>query len=255
MLTPAEQLFSETQGRILRAWSTVSIFRRFVDAGFDAAKQAQIKDAETLWNSVISDPQYTKLVYDVDQFRKTFPKEKFAEAIAKQSTEMTTNLINAATILFGHSMMDAAVFDFCRVTALHAPDDWKVEVSNRQVPLSKLREQPLETIEAAKLNEFLADLEMKSLAEKIDRLHARCRPKNNWSPMVGYVFDREKIKRLDLLRQGIVHGDALGQPIADAAGEFLYMHRTCWYFMGLVHMRYGIRMDPSVAFSGKSEQQ
>ena len=69
--------------------------------------------------------------------------------------------------------------------------------------------------------------------------------------MVGYAFDPDRIERLDLLRQDIVHGNALGQAIPDAAEEFLYMNRTCWYFMGLVNMRYGLRLDPVVALGPK----
>ncbi len=117
--------------------------------------------------------------------------------------------------------------------------------------LCLVRVQPLEEVEGLKLNDCLADLEMKSLKEKIERLHARCRPEKKWSPMVGYAFDPDRIERLDLLRQDIVHGNALGQAIPDAAEEFLYMNRTCWYFMGLVNMRYGLRLDPVVALGPK----
>lgn len=247
MPTPAEKLFSETHGRTLRAWSTVSIFRQVVQAGFEAATKAKTKEAESLYDRLISDPDYTKLVTDVEGFRKAMPKEKFVELGVKQSTETATNLLNAATILFGHSMVDGTAFDYCRVTALHAPEDWEPDLSKKQVALSLVRQQPFEEILKLKLEDFLKDLERESLTDKIDRLHARCRPDRGWSPMHGYAFDPARIGRLDSLRQNLVHGDALGQPIDDANGEFEYMNRTCWYFMGLVNMRYGLRLDPYVA--------
>lgn len=251
MATPAETLFSETHGRTVRAWSTVSIFRQVVQAGLAAAKQEKAKEAESLYDRVISDPDYMKLVTDVEGFRKAMPKEKFVEFGVKQSAETAANLLNAATILFGHSMVDGSAFDYCCVTALHAPNDWEPELSNKQVPLSLVRELPIEEILRRKLDDALKDLEMKSLRDKIDRLHARCQPKKGWSPIHGYVFDLARIERLDLLRQNIVHGDALGQPIEDALGEFEYMNRTCWYFMGLVNMRYGLRLDPYIVLGPK----
>jgi hypothetical protein len=62
MLTPAEKLFSETHGRILRVWGTVSVFRQIVDAGLDAGTQAKIKEAELAYDSLISDRDYMKLL-------------------------------------------------------------------------------------------------------------------------------------------------------------------------------------------------
>ncbi len=252
MPTAAEKLFSETHGRTLRAWSTVSIFRQVVHAGFAAATKTKMKETELLYDLMISHPDYMKLVTDVEGFRKAMPKEKFVELGVKQSAETATNLLNAATVLFGHSMVDGAAFDYCRVTALHAPNDWEPELSNKQVALSLVRERPIEEILRLKLEDLLEDLEMKSLKDKIDRLHARCRPEKGWSPMRGYAFELARIERLDLLRQNIVHGNALGQPIEDAVGEFDYMSRTCWYFMGLVNMRYGLTLDPYVALGPKN---
>lgn len=254
MSTPAEKLFSETYARTLRAWSTVSIFRQVAESGFAAAINTKTKEVEFLYDLVVSDPDYMKLVTDVEGFRKTMPREKFVELGVKQNAETATNLLNAATILFGHSMVDGAAFDYCRVTALHAPNDWEPELSGKQVALSMVRERPIEEILQLKLKDLLEDLEMKSLKDKIDRLHARCRPEKGWSPMNGYTFDLARIERLDLLRQNIVHGNALGQPIGDATGEFAYMNRTCWYFMGLVNMRYGLKLDPYIVLGPKHEK-
>jgi hypothetical protein len=247
MPTPAENLFSETHGRVMRAWSTVSIFRQVVEAGFPAATKTKTKEAESLYDLVVSDPDYMKLVTDVEGFRKGMPKEKFVEIAVKTNADTATNLLNAATVLFAHSMVDGAAFDYCRVTVLHAPQDWEPDLSNKQVALSLVRDRRFDEIRRLKLEDLLEDLEMESLRHKIDRLHARCRPDKGWSPMNGYAFDLARIERLDLLRQDIVHGNALGQPIADAVGEFDYMSRTCWYFMGLINMRYGLKLDPYVA--------
>src|SRR5262249_36314127 len=155
--------------------------------------------------------------------------------------ETSTNLISAATILFAHSMVDGAAFDYCRVTALHAPEDWEADLLNKQVPLSLAREKSFAELRQVKLDTLLDDLEMESLEDKIDRLYARCRPERGWSPMHGYAFELARINRLDKLRQDIVHGEALGKPIEHVDDEYDYMNRTCMYFMGLVNLRYGLK--------------
>ena len=167
MPTPAETLFSETHGRTMRAWSTVSIFRQVVQAGFATAMQVKTRESEALYDQMISGPDYMKLVTNIEGFRKAMPKEKFVELGVKQSAETASNSLDAATVLFGHSMVDGAAFDFCRVTALHAPQDWESDLLSKHVPLSLVRQRPFEEIRAVKLEGLLADLEMKSLEDNI----------------------------------------------------------------------------------------
>lgn len=59
------------------------------------------------------------------------------------------------------------------------------------------------------LNEYLKELERRSLLTKIDLLVARCKPPADWSPIDGYQFDRSRLQRLDELRHKIVHGSGL----------------------------------------------
>lgn len=94
---------------------------------------------------------------------------------------------------------------------------------------------------------------MASLREKIDRLHARCRPPHKWSE-TDYTFDPGRIDALDRLRQGIIHRDAFGGPIRNVEEELDYMNRTCMYFAALVNFRYKLRIDPYFAFASMSKK-
>jgi hypothetical protein len=253
MPTPAEKLFNETFARNLRTLKAVAIFRQMVHLGIAAAAEAKAEETSKLYDELISSPQHEKLFTDRAGFRASTPKEKFVEVTLRHSLATSINSLNAATILFAHSMVDGAAFDYCRVTALHAPEDWEPDISNKQVPFSAVRGMPIEEIRAAKLGEVLKDLEMKSLKEKIDRLHARCQPPAGQSLMSGYAFDLDRIIRIDRLRQDIVHGEALGQTIANADEEFDYMDRTCMYFMALVNFKYHLKLDPYSAMGLKRE--
>ena len=52
-----------------------------------------------------------------------------------------------------------------------------------------------------------------------------------------------------------MHGEALGLPIENVDEEFDYMNRTCMYFMSLVNMRYGIKIDPYTALAHRAQQR
>jgi hypothetical protein len=95
----------------------------------------------------------------------------------------------------------------------------------------------------------LEKLERESLPTKADRLFARCNPPAGWSPMEGYIFDRERIKLFDDQRHAIVHGKALGKSLtlfAISNENLSYIEKTGMYFMALVNYRYQLLIDPQV---------
>lgn len=211
-----------------------------------AATDETRRQATVLYDQLLSEGDFGKIVVDKSAFRSSVPLEKFLSTTVGGSVDSAVNFLDAATILFAHSMMDGAAFDYCKVTALHAPADWESDVLNKQVPLSVVRDEPYEKIRQLKIEAALEDLEMESLRDKIDRLHARCKPEKGWSPMDGYHFDSSRIERIDRLRQDIVHGEALGKPIDAVEDELDYINRTCMYFFGLVNHHYGLKIDPQL---------
>ena len=137
--------------------------------------------------------------------------------------------LDAAVLVFYHTLLDATAFDYCRVTVLHAPSDWVQNLKSTQVQLLETKSKSYDQLLHAKLGERLEKLERESLLTKVDRLFARCNPPSGWSPMVGYEFDRERIKRFDDQRHEIVHGKALGKPLTlfQVSDEnLLYVQKT-----------------------------
>lgn len=232
----------------------MATFRQAVHRGMAAAMQETKRQAAMLYKELLSGGAFEKVIIDKEEFQTALPLGKFVETSADASHESTINSLDAATIVFAHSMVDSAAMDYCRVTALHAPADWEPDLLSKQIPLDMIRGQTYDQIREAKLEQTLVELERASLREKIDRLHARCKPQRKWSPMTDYAFDPGRIGALDRLRQEIVHGDALGKPITDVETELDYMNKTCMYFMGLVNFRYRLRIDPNFAFGSLSRR-
>jgi hypothetical protein len=161
--------------------------------------------------------------------------------------------VDAASIVFAHSFLDGAAFDYCRVTTLIAPRDWEPALDQRQIKLSEIRELGYDAILRMKLDEYLVQLERESLLKKADLLFARCQPPEKWSPMGNYVYDRDHLKMLDDCRHDIIHGNEI-TVINRAHEEVDYLMRTVLFFMGLVNRRYGIQLDPFYAVTGQELQ-
>lgn len=122
--------------------------------------------------------------------------------------------LDAATLVFIHSVLDELVFDYCRVTALHAPEDWEDDLKQVQISLLEAKNKTYNQILTAKIEKHLEKLARESLCTKTDRLFARCQPSADWSPMESYSFDRDRIQEFDKQRHEIIHGRALGKPLS-----------------------------------------
>lgn len=245
-MTEGEKLFNETHARWMYAWSVIHCFRNtFTDVAPTAAKQLQAR-SEALYRSVVEDPQWEGLLSDPAEFAKCFDQEKFVMASAEGVLKTSYASLDAAALIFYHSVLDAVAFDYCRVTALIAPEDWEKDLKDMRVPLLEIRNRSYDQVLRAKLEERLAKLERDSLLAKVDRLLARCQPPSDWSPMVGYTFDRKMIEKFDLQRHKIVHGDALGKSFTlfhPSDKNLYYLSQTALYLMGLVKLRYGLQID------------
>jgi hypothetical protein len=251
-MTDAEKLFNETFARWLQATAVVSNFRDTFTAIASSANEHLEVSAAEVFRSMHEDPQWAGILVDTKtgthaSARPVSDYQKLGKIAAQAVFDSSYASLDAAVLVFYHSLLDASAFDYCRVTVLHAPRDWAQDLKNTQVQLLETQSKSYDQLLQAKLDERLGRLERESLLTKVDRLCARCNPPSGWSPMVGYGFDRDRIERFDDQRHEIVHGKALGKPLTlfQISDENLfYVQQTGMYFMGLVNFKYHLRIDP-----------
>ena len=249
----AFQLLNETFARLLHASSVVSNFRTTLLAvSPDADKHLKSKLTGMI-RDWFEAPEWKGLLVPIDPTAPQPSKKPdyvaLAETSAKAMLGTTYAQVDAATLIFYHSILDGVAFDCLRVTALQAPSDWEKELSGMQVGLLEARDEPYELLLRVKINKRLADLERESLPTKVHKLFTRCKPEPNWSPMHGYAYDQERIEQFDDQRHEIVHGAAVGKPLTlfPITDESLfYLSRTGMFFVALINMRYGLQIDPQV---------
>jgi hypothetical protein len=240
MLTPTEQLFEDVFIRSLKGWNAITGFRRAALAGLPLAKPTLLEDYREVAKSltVPAHPGQAPIILGGSLITELAAHET-AESILRSAG----SAVHAATVTFGHSVLDAAAHGFCKVTRLADPEAWTSVIDKRQVDLAAVRTQSYELVRDQLLDRYFDQLERESLLTKVDLLHARCQPASGWSPMTGYLFDRSVLSRLDTLRHDITHGGALLQGVPSLSDDDVYyLARTGWYFMGLVNKRYGLRL-------------
>ena len=251
----AEHLLNQTFARLVYATSVVSNFRTTLLAvSSDAEKHLHSKLTD-LSRALFEAPEwqgYLKPDPTAPESPGTPKTPDYAElgkAGAKAMLGTTYAQVDAATLIFYHSILDGVAFDCLKVIALQAPGDWEEDFTKTQVGLLEARDQAYDKLLQAKIDKGLEALERESLLAKVRKLMARCKPAPNWSPMEGYAYDETLIKKFDEQRHEIVHGAAIGKPLSlfPVTDENLfYLMRTGMFFFGLVNMRYRLQIDPNV---------
>lgn len=245
----AEEQFGLTCKRFLNSWTVITSFRQVANAGLPVAQEvialehAQVVEAMTL------DPEYDRIFINKNEFLDAGGAKWLREGMTKQAIENAQAPIDAASLVFAHSVVDDSAWSYCEVTALAAPEDWEPYVENKKLDLKQIREQKYEDLLREAVKRRLEQLRNESLLQKADLLHMICKPPAKFAPINNYAYDRKRLQRIDENRHQIVHGNRLGGAVPTIEADLEYIGKTANYFMSLVNQRYGIRLDPMIMFN------
>lgn len=153
-MTEAERLFNEIFARWINRVGFLHSFRRTSTEGLRGAQKAIETENARFVDNLTNNPEYDKIFLDKNSFFEMIPPEKLIQELTGTTVQLAQRGVDAASIVFAHSIVDAAAFDYCRVTALVAPGDWESIIDQRQIKLSDLRGTSYDQILRKKLDEF-----------------------------------------------------------------------------------------------------
>ena len=238
-----KELFARIYVRSMKGRLVIHSFRRVAELGHPHAEQALAEEAKSIALEVFARQSGGSSCEDVKAILEKRSPQQLVTSVHGKILVRAEACLDAASLVFAHSMLDGAALDCCKVAALLAPIDWLPWVENRKLPLSEIRGRCFDELLSLKLNELIADLERASLLKKVDQLFALCCPPKNWCPIEDYTFDRDRLERVDHLRHEIIHGERLGRSIPSCEKEIDYLARTPFLLMELVTFRYGLELD------------
>lgn len=163
------------------------------------------------------------------------------ETIVKLTEIGIDAVLESASLVVIHAILDGAVMDLCRISALCAPDEWESELSNKQIALSDFRNATYQQLRDRKLSEYLLSLDRQSLLNKIDRLLAKCQPAA--APDCPYRYDKHRMLQLDQLRHEIVHGDGLMAMKPVSASDLEYLRDTFMWLAVQVRRKFQLNVE------------
>jgi hypothetical protein len=236
----ASSLFNQTFGRTLKVQSHIWAFQIYMVHGISGALETTFGQNEQIAKQIVMNPNY-----GTDEQRR--PLLDSLDRCVREATLDTVKKAHAAAeascIVFVHSMLDAAVLDYCKVSAMMNAEDWKPWAEKEEFTLQQLGESGPDGLLAKAIEGFMKKLNNRSLPNKIETLLNVCKP-GSVEVRMNYQFDGARIRRLDDLRNAIVHNNAFGSRIKTVADDLEYLWETNLYLSQLITNRYGLLLGP-----------
>lgn len=227
----AEILLSKSFWSFLKSWPVINDLRRVAKAGLPHASQVITKEN--------SDWAQT------DAIRKIFHGQDTESLWAAQTDACLNNFayaIDAASLVFAHSVVDATVLDYCCVIAYMAPDDVINLLKEHKKP--KKNQINDESISQKVLRDAVSRVPM---PDKTDGICTLCGTEPVWAfaDMQGaYTYSLVRLKKLDKLRHEIVHNSDPAIDLSNIDSDIFYLNMTLIYLLDMIKQRYGIVINP-----------
>jgi hypothetical protein len=238
IVAKAQAVFDHAGGRSLRAYRLIASLLEFMRYGEASAREGFVGDSRQAIKQLVARPDF-----GTDDQREAAIRslDQTAEATAGRTITDAITAAEAASIVFMHSMLDAAAHDYCRVCALLDPTDWISKVETEKVTLAQARNDWDELLRAAVARE-VNRLQKESLSKKIEVLQAVCKC-GSAQVLKNYSYDADRVKRIDDFRHGLVH-QRIVKSTNDVISDLDFTERTQVYLSALVTHRHGIKLGP-----------
>lgn len=260
-ISDAERLACEIFTRTMSAWNAVHTFRWMGQLGLPHATNQAAWQHERTCQHLASEDKFAELFTgDRQKLVDLRVFENAAKAMTEQSVIAFSSALDAASLILGHSVLDSAAFDWCRVCALAEPTDFMRDVRDvgqKRVTLSEVQgAASFSELRDTAIKDYLDKLERQSIIEKLDLILRLCRPPPDFVAIEKYRYDRERIVALDKLRHDYAHR-GLGRGLPGGDDDLWFLCKTTDFLLLLVNQRHRIRLDPvlcSLMFAGQPSE-
>ena len=164
-------------------------------------------------------------------------------SVAGRSLRISKQAIDAAALVFAHTILDGTLTECCLVAFDAAPSDWFSFVKKRKIELGDLQNSSAADLRHQKALEYVNQLSRESMVKRLETLHKLCVPKLKGEKPFTYWVTTEELEKFDRLRHNVIHVRGFAQPIPDIQEEVLFALVLGVSALALVGKAYGLTAE------------
>jgi hypothetical protein len=221
-----EEMFGHATALLFRNWARVDTFLRVAELGIPHAQKTFREDTDNLLSAPdgLSDKS-------VIEYLKQVGSDGYADLLVDDAQ----SAVDAAALIFTHSVLDDAAMKCCQLIAIAKPQEWEHWVGDKHVALTEVKERGYDSLFHKALENRLNKLRYESLLAKADMILRLCKPPDGFLCFVNdYLYDRSRLSRLDEQRHQIVHGGSWAGTFRRDDDDLEYLFNTGIYLFDLV---------------------
>jgi hypothetical protein len=207
----AEDIFSETFSRFMKNWTFIVSLRQVADVALPIAETALAAIHTDFVEQVSNDPQYKNLIVKLDGSEATWDdvtKGLVQTGMTESAITNARTAIDAASLVFAHSVLDDCAWSYLRTCAVANPTDWEPIIAKKAITFADYRGKSPEAIRDEMIQEKLEHLERGSLLNKVDLLFQLCKPPKDDVLINNYYTIENGSRRLMMLGTASYTGTA-----------------------------------------------
>ena len=246
-----EDIFSETFARFWKNWTFITSLRQVSEVALPIAEEALTDIHRNFIEQASVDPEYSRMIVKLDGSSTPWDedvKEMLRAGMTESAITNARAAIDAASLFFAQSVLDDCALSHLRACALANPADWDQLIGRKPVAFSSIS-KPAEEIRTDLIKDKLDELERESLLKKVDLLFQLCKPPAGFAPIRNYAFDRDRLENIDGTRHGIIHDNAMSEPLPKINEDLEFISKTANFLLSLVNQKYDVRLNLARIFN------
>lgn len=250
----AIEFFTRTVHTSWNRFSDVLTFRHMARLGMPVASRIIHDQFVKFTHELHTNPKYDKLFINkkaaIEAWESIGGLAGLAKSMADNQSKNFEKSVDAASLIFAHSVLDGVALDYCKATAMVSPVSWEQFLDKKQVAMQEIRGKTYESLLKTKVEEHLQALDRESLLAKVERLFALCKPPEGYDPIRDYKYDRDRLLALDRNRHTVIHKLNLENPLPGGDEDISFFMSTANYLMAMIAERFDLRIDTNIFMRG-----
>lgn len=242
-MTPSEQIFIEIWNRLSSDWSRLLTFRQMALLGEDTARKAVHRSNEYYVNHKLLNGEHQNFLKDKREFIESGMAARMPSEMTQTSVDAFRQTLDASTLVFAHSILDAAVFDCLQICAIEASAEWGELLGVRKVTLADAKAQPYQALLNNILRDELSRIERESLITKIERVFQLSKPSRQEYLTTGFRFNKARLANLDNTRHQLVHQPTLKWASTNLSADLEFMLDSGMHLFCMVGNEFQLKMS------------